>query len=145
VLTVDIDIGGTLTDGIFVDGEKIICAKVDTTPHDLTICLFDCLTQGATQLGYNDVDIFLEDVELIRWSTTITSNVLAELSGPRIGLLSSRGHEKDLYGKQPRSIVLDRILSEKDVIGLRSGASETEVMNSVRAHHAVAAGWRAEA
>jgi hypothetical protein len=46
VLTVDIDIGGTLTDGIFVDGEKIICAKVDTTPHDLTICLFDCLTQG---------------------------------------------------------------------------------------------------
>jgi hypothetical protein len=90
------------------------------------------------------VDIFLEDVELIRWSTTITSNVLAELSGPRIGLLSSRGHEKDLYGKQPRSIVLDRILSEKDVIGLRSGASETEVMNSVHAPHAVAAGWRAE-
>jgi N-methylhydantoinase A/oxoprolinase/acetone carboxylase beta subunit len=133
VQTVDIDIGGTLTDGIFVDGEKIVCAKVDTTPHDLTICLFDCLTQGASQLGYNDVDIFLEDVELIRWSTTITSNVLAELSGPRIGLLISRGHEKDLYGKQPRSIVLDRILSEKDVIGLESGASETEVMNSVRA------------
>jgi N-methylhydantoinase A len=133
VLTVDIDIGGTLTDGIFVDGEKIVCAKVDTTPHDLTICLFDCLTQGATQLGYNDVDIFLEDVELIRWSTTITSNVLAELSGPRIGLLISRGHEKDLYGKQPRSIVLDRILSEKDVIGLQGGASETEVMNAVRA------------
>jgi len=132
VLTVDIDIGGTLTDGIFVDGEKIVCAKVDTTPHDLTICLFDCLTQGASQLGYNDVDIFLEDVQLIRWSTTITSNVLAELRGPRIGLLISRGHEKDLYGKQPRSIVLDRILSERDVIGLENGASETEVMNSVR-------------
>lgn len=132
VLTVDIDIGGTLTDGIFVNGEKIVCAKVDTTPHDLTICLFDCLTQGATQLGYNDVDIFLEDVELIRWSTTITSNVLAELRGPRIGLLISRGHEKDLYGKTARSIVLDRILSDRDVIGFEDGASETEVMNSVR-------------
>ena len=106
MLTVDIDIGGTLTDGIFSDGRKVVCSKVDTTPHDLTICLFDCLTQGAAQLGYTDVDLFLENVELIRWSTTITSNVLAELRGPRIGLLISRGHEKDLYSKEPRSIVL---------------------------------------
>ena len=41
MLTVDIDIGGTLTDGIFTDGQSIVCAKVDTTPHDLTICLVD--------------------------------------------------------------------------------------------------------
>jgi N-methylhydantoinase A len=132
VLTVDIDIGGTLTDGIFVDGQNIVCAKVDTTPHDLTICLFDCLTQGATQLGYADVDLFLENVDLIRWSTTITSNVLAELRGPRIGLLITRGHEKDLYSKDKRSIVMDRILSERDVIGLDASASDAEVMNAVR-------------
>jgi N-methylhydantoinase A/oxoprolinase/acetone carboxylase beta subunit len=132
LLTVDIDIGGTLTDGIFVDGQKIVCAKVDTTPHDLTICLFDCLTQGATQLGYRDVDLFLEHVDLIRWSTTITSNVLAELRGPRIGLLTSRGHEKDLYGKDKRSVVMGRIVSERDVIGMDAGASDAEVMNAVR-------------
>jgi N-methylhydantoinase A/oxoprolinase/acetone carboxylase beta subunit len=132
LLTVDIDIGGTLTDGIFVDGQKIVCAKVDTTPHDLTICLFDCLTQGATQLGYMDVDLFLENVDLIRWSTTITSNVLAELRGPRIGLLVTRGHEKDLYGKDERSVVMGRILSERDVIGMDAGAPDAEVMNAVR-------------
>jgi N-methylhydantoinase A/oxoprolinase/acetone carboxylase beta subunit len=132
VLTVDIDIGGTLTDGIFVDGQNIVCAKVDTTQHDLTICLFDCLMQGATQLGYADVDHFLENVDLIRWSTTITSNVLAELSGPRIGLLVTRGHEKDLYSKEKRSVVLDRILFERDVIGMEAGASDAEVMNAVR-------------
>jgi N-methylhydantoinase A len=132
LLTVDIDIGGTLTDGIFVDGKNIVCAKVDTTPHDLTICLFDCLTQGATQLGYTDVVLFLEKVELIRWSTTITSNILAELNGPRIGLLITRGHERDLYSKQKRSVVLDRILSERDVIGIDSSASDAEVMNAVR-------------
>jgi N-methylhydantoinase A len=132
VLTVDIDVGGTLTDGIFIDGQKIVCAKVDTTPHDLTICLFDCLAQGATQLGYVDVDLFLENVDLIRWSTTITSNVLAELRGPRIGLLITRGHEKDLYSKDKRSVVMDRILSERDVIGMDAGASDAEVMNSVR-------------
>jgi N-methylhydantoinase A len=132
VLTADIDIGGTLTDGIFIDGTKLVCVKVDTTPHDLTVCLFDCLTQGASQLGYADVDALLENLELIRWSTTITSNVLAECSGPRIGLLISRGHEKDLYGNTPRSIVLDRILSEHDVIGIDEGTNDTGIMNGVR-------------
>lgn len=132
MLTADIDIGGTLTDGIFTAGQKLVCVKVDTTPHDLTVCLFECLGQGATQLGYADVDAFLENLELIRWSTTITSNVLAEFSGPRIGLLISLGHERDLYGKQTRSMVLDRILSERDVIGVDDATSETDVMNGVR-------------
>jgi N-methylhydantoinase A len=58
--SVDIDVGGTLTDGIFSDGRRLVCAKVDTTPHDLTLCLFDCLSQGAIQLGFADVSTFLE-------------------------------------------------------------------------------------
>lgn len=132
MLTADIDIGGTLTDGIFIADKNLVCVKVDTTPHDLTVCLFDCLTQGATQLGYADVGAFLENLELIRWSTTITSNVLAEFSGPRIGLLISRGHERDLYGSHARSMVLDRILSERDVIGVDEATSETDIMNGVR-------------
>lgn len=132
MLTADIDVGGTLTDGIFISGEKLVCVKVDTTPHDLTVCLFDCLTQGATQLGYADLDALLENLELIRWSTTITSNVLAERSGPRIGLLVSRGHEKDLYGTARRSMVLDQILAERDVRGIEESTSDTEIMNAVR-------------
>jgi N-methylhydantoinase A/oxoprolinase/acetone carboxylase beta subunit len=132
VLTADIDIGGTLTDGIFVDDKKLVCVKVDTTPHDLTVCLFECLSQGGTQLGYADLDAFLENLELIRWSTTITSNVLAEKRGPRIGLLVSRGHEKDLYGNEPHSVVLNKIISERDVIGVDENSSDTDIMNSVR-------------
>ena len=132
MLTADIDIGGTLTDGIFIDGEKLVSVKVDTTSHDLTVCLLDCLSQGAAHLGYADLDTFLEKLELIRWSTTITSNVLAERTGPRIGLLISRGHEKDLYGDQPQSIALNRIISERDVIAIDEASSETEVMNGVR-------------
>jgi len=132
VLTADIDIGGTLTDGIFTDGARLACVKVDTTPHDLTVCLFECLTQGASQLGYPDVDALLENLELIRWSTTITSNVLAECSGPRIGLLISKGHEKDLYGPDARSVMLKNILSERDVIGIDESSSDIEIMNGVR-------------
>ncbi len=132
MLTADIDIGGTLTDGIFIDGAKLVSVKVDTTSHDLTVCLLDCLTQGASQLGYQDLDTFLEKLELIRWSTTITSNVLAERTGPRIGLLISCGHEEDLYGNQAQSPALNRIISERDVIGIEEASSETEIMNGVR-------------
>jgi N-methylhydantoinase A len=132
VWTVDIDVGGTLTDGIFTNAQQIVCVKVDSTPHDLTVCLFDCLQQAADKLGFGSIVEFLENVELIRWSTTITSNVVAELHGPRIGLLVSKGHENDLYGSGP-SVVLNRLLSEKDVIGIDSSAGDTEIMNAARA------------
>jgi N-methylhydantoinase A/oxoprolinase/acetone carboxylase beta subunit len=132
VITIDIDVGGTLTDGIFIKDGGIFCVKVDTTPHDLTVCLFDCLTQGATQLGFADVDVFLECVDLIRWSTTITSNVLAEQRGPRLGLIISRGHESDFYGETQRSVLLDRLISEQNVIGVDAATSELEIMNAAR-------------
>ncbi len=95
--TADTDVGGTLTDGVFFDGQNIACVKADTTPHDLTVRLFDCLAQGANKLGFADAAEFLHHVHLIRWSTTITSNVLAERRGPRIGLIVSHGYDKNLY------------------------------------------------
>ena len=130
--TVDIDVGGTLTDALFTEADQIFCVKVDTTPHDLTVCLFDCLSQAAAKLNFPDTKEFLENVELIRWSTTITSNVLAESRGPRIGLLVSAGHQLDLYGPEPRSSVLNRLISEHDVIGLSPSADELEIMNAAR-------------
>jgi acetophenone carboxylase len=45
--TVDVDIGGTLTDGLVSDGERVWAVKLDTTPHDFTVCLFDCLREGG--------------------------------------------------------------------------------------------------
>ena len=129
---VDIDVGGTLTDGIFTNGEQVLSAKVDTTPHDLTVCLFDCLAQGAAKLGFADTLEFLEHVDLIRWSTTITSNVLAELRGPRIGLLVSKNHERDLYGAEPQSSILNRLLADKDIIGLNGAFDGAQVTNAAR-------------
>jgi acetophenone carboxylase len=130
--TVDIDVGGTLTDGLFTSGDDVVCVKVDTTPHDLTVCLLDCLNQAAEKAGFPDAVAYLEHVNLIRWSTTITSNVLAELRGPRIGLLVTQGHEQDLYGKDNRSSILGRLVSDRDVIGIPVSAQDTNVMNAAR-------------
>ena len=130
--TVDIDVGGTLTDGLFTSGDDFVCVKVDTTPHDLTVCLFDCLNQAAEKIGFLDAVAFLENVDLIRWSTTITSNVLAELRGPRIGLLVTKGHEQNLYGKDDRSAILGRLVNDRDIIGINGSAKDTDVMNAAR-------------
>ena len=129
--SVDIDVGGTLTDGIFSDGERAVSAKVDTTPHDLTLCLFDCLTQGGDRLGFADLSSFLEQVELLRWSTTITSNVVAELRGPKIGLIVSQGHEQDLYGKAAVSPIVNHIIAGNNIIGFQN-PDGVEILNTVR-------------
>ena len=62
VWSVDIDVGGTLTDGIFTSGDNVVCVKVDTTPHDLTVCLFDCLAEGAAKLDFASTAELLEQI-----------------------------------------------------------------------------------
>ncbi len=131
--TVDIDVGGTLTDGLFTDGTTVECVKVDSTPHDLTVCLVECLAQGAARLGFADAAAFVEHVELIRWSTTITSNVLAEGRGPRIGLLVAPGQEKNLYGREARSLALGRLVAEGDVEAVGDSADEPAIQKAAHA------------
>ena len=45
--TVDIDTGGTMTDGLVWDGETMITVKVDTTPHDLVVSFRELLSEAA--------------------------------------------------------------------------------------------------
>jgi N-methylhydantoinase A/oxoprolinase/acetone carboxylase beta subunit len=130
--SVDIDVGGTLTDGLFRDANRTVCTKVDSTPHDLTVCLFECLAQGGAQLGFPDLASFLEEVDLLRWSTTLTSNVLAELRGPKLGLLVTSGHEKDLYSSQQPNPILNRLVDPKNVIGI-DGMHDAAILGAVRA------------
>ncbi|MFL5657646.1 MAG: hydantoinase/oxoprolinase family protein [Ktedonobacteraceae bacterium] len=130
--TVDIDVGGTLTDGLFSDGKTAIPVKVDTTPHDLTVCFRDCLTEGARRFGFDDLTAFLNQVDLIRWSTTITSNALAQRSGPKLGLLVSEGHEHDLYAQDGSSRVLGTLIAPANVIGLSRPIEPKSVLLAVK-------------
>src|ERR1700730_9320113 len=81
MFTVDIDTGGTMTDALVSNGSEIRAFKVDTTPHDYTVSFRECLAEAARQFGYKGVPAFLDDVKLIRWSSTITSNVIGERRG----------------------------------------------------------------
>ena len=130
--TVDIDIGGTLTDGLFSDGTSVTPVKVDTTPHDFTVCFFECLKEGARQLGFPDLTDLLAHVAVIRWSATIATNIIAERKGPRIGLLVSEGTGEELYGAST-SAAVGRVIAAKNIVALRDGASDTETLTAIRA------------
>ena len=131
MFTVDIDTGGTMTDALVSDGALRHAFKVDTTPHDYTVSFLGCLQEAATHLKFASVDAFLTEVLLIRWSSTITTNVLAERRGSKVGLLVSKGQEEKLYGGS-RSPVVGELVAEAAIIGLPLKPSPADVLGAVK-------------
>lgn len=90
--SIDIDVGGTFTDFVLtLDGERII-AKCPTTPHDLSIGFVNAIEAGGEKVGLS-VEELLPKIDIIRYSTTVALNRLLQRQGPRIGLLTTEGHE----------------------------------------------------
>ena len=130
--TVDIDTGGTMTDGLVWDGTTMVTVKVDTTPHDLTVSFRELLGEAARQLGFgSDLGAFLDEVSLIRWSSTITSNTLGERKGAKLGLLVQPGSERSLYGDGP-SPAVGTLVAERNVVGVDADADGQGVLDAVR-------------
>lgn len=90
--TIDIDVGGTFTDLVLTWDDRRIAAKAPTTPYDLSVGFVDVLTDGAAQLGMT-IDELLPQIGMVRYSTTVAMNRLIERRGPRLGLLTTEGHE----------------------------------------------------
>lgn len=116
--TVDIDTGGTFTDGLFGDGTSSRRAKVDTTPHDLTISLFNCLYAGAVAFGLANVKDLLRGCDIVRWTNTIATNVVAERKGPRVGLFVTQGHERSLYSGNGESPAIGHVVGAENIVGV---------------------------
>lgn len=124
--TIDIDNGGTFTDGFFTGDGQIEWVKVDTTPHDLTVCFLKCIEEGAVKFGLT-VRQLLHQTEVIRFSTTHATNTLLQKSGPRLGLIVTRGYEENLYSSSARSPALDFIIPAGMVIGINEQAGKNDV------------------
>jgi N-methylhydantoinase A/acetophenone carboxylase len=117
-LTIDIDTGGTFTDGFFTSNGQMKKVKVDTTPHDLTVCFSNCIEEGARSFSLS-VPEMLRATEVVRFSSTIGSNTMITRSGPKVGLIVTRGFEETIYGEESgKSPLFDFILSPPMVIGI---------------------------
>jgi N-methylhydantoinase A len=95
--SIDIDTGGTFTDGFVRGNGKIELVKVPTTPHDLTICFTECIEEAARKLGYQSASQLLPQTDTVRLSTTIGTNALINASGPKLGLITTRGPGENAY------------------------------------------------
>jgi N-methylhydantoinase A len=125
--TIDIDNGGTFTDGFFTSDGRIEWVKVDTTPHDLTVCFLKCIEEGANKFGLT-VPQMLHETEVIRFSTTHATNTLIQKSGPRLGLIVTKGFEENLYTSgATKSPALDVIIPSEMVVGIDEQVGKNNV------------------
>lgn len=90
--TIDIDTGGTFTDGIVVRGQDARTVKVPTTPHDLTLCFAECIRAGARAFD-RSVEDLLAETGIVRFCNTIGTNTIIQRDGAKIGLLVTAGAE----------------------------------------------------
>jgi N-methylhydantoinase A len=117
--TIDIDTGGTFTDGFMTAGDRVELVKVDTTPHDLTVCLVDCIEEGAKRFGLITQE-FLARTSIIRYSTTVGTNALLQKQGPKLGLMVTEGFADTLYANPAKAIdVLADILQPGMKVALK--------------------------
>lgn len=120
--TIDIDVGGTFTDGFFTDGEQVRTTKVLTTPHDITECVVTSIQEGSVAFGI-DVRGLLRRTSVVRLSTTLGTNTIVQRRGPKIGLLVTKGAERQLYGGGPARLVPDFVKTEM-VVGVPENVND---------------------
>ena len=92
--TINIDTGGTFTDGFFTHRGRSLSVKVFTTPHDVTVGMFECVEEGAARLGIS-ISELLTDLQSFSFSSTMVTNALLERRGTAVGLLTSEGPERE--------------------------------------------------
>ena len=131
---VDIDTGGTMTDTLVSGGESPLLIKVESTPHDITESFRQSLEQAAEQLDYQNLKDFLDQVRFIRWTSTLTSNVLAQGKGPKLGLIVSPGAEENLYTSDiaDAKAVIPRLVRPEHIVALSEHADRIEIVGTVK-------------
>ncbi len=88
-----VDTGGTFTDFVFFDGNKVVIHKVLSTPSAPELAIL----QGVRELGLDS-----KDLRLVHGSTVATNAVL-EAKGVRTAYISNRGFADVLHiGRQAR-------------------------------------------
>jgi len=134
VNSIDIDVGGTFTDGVLKYADKQVMVKVPTTTYDLAVCFLNVIEAGAKELGVETGEL-VKSTDALRYSTTIAMNRLIERSGPRLGLITTEGFEDAIFigrgaqwidGKKPterKNIPLQRkpepLITRDLVVGIK--------------------------
>ncbi len=90
-LALGIDTGGTFTDGVIFDLDKKTVeakTKVETTRHNLTIAINNCLDNLVAALKENSgSQVDFGQIKMVSLSTTLATNAIVEGQGAEVGLI----------------------------------------------------------
>jgi N-methylhydantoinase A len=93
---IGIDTGGTFTDLVVVDAEgRSELFKTPSTPSEPPLAIRNGLALVAERLGKPEAAL-LAECDMIIHGTTVALNALLQLTGARVGLFCTRGHEDSL-------------------------------------------------
>ena len=89
---VGVDIGGTFTDCVAMDGEgNVTLGKALSTPQDFSIGAIDAVGDAAKNLGLNKESELLASTRFFFHACTVGDNTLISRSGAKAGLITTRG------------------------------------------------------
>ena len=82
-----VDVGGTFTDAVLVDGGRLITAKAPTTPQDQSRGVLDAVHAALEAAGGRSA----ADVMAFSHGMTVATNALLEGAGARTVLCAAEG------------------------------------------------------
>jgi N-methylhydantoinase A len=93
---IGIDVGGTFTDVVCIDGdESVNVVKTPTTPENQARGVLSGLQRIASREGMT-LREFLKNTEVIVHGTTVATNAMLEFKGAKTGLITTRGFRDDI-------------------------------------------------
>ncbi|MFL5901684.1 MAG: hydantoinase/oxoprolinase family protein [Solirubrobacterales bacterium] len=93
-----VDVGGTFTDAVLFDGERVHTAKLPTTPEDQSLAVIDAVAEVLRRAEASP-----REVESFAHGMTVGTNALLEEQGARTALVATRGFADLLeIGRQDR-------------------------------------------
>ncbi len=117
--SIDIDVGGTFTDLVLTLGGERAIVKAPTTPHDLSVGFLNAVEACAEQIG-SSIDELLPKIDIVRYSTTVALNRLLQRQGPRIGFITTEGHEDVIHIGRGGQWVDGKIISERRNLAMQN-------------------------
>ena len=94
---VGVDIGGTFTDCVVVDGAgHVTTAKAPSTPENFAEGMLQALRGAADQLGIALAEL-CQQTAVLSHGTTVGTNALVQKRGVKIGLITTKGHNDVLH------------------------------------------------
>jgi N-methylhydantoinase A len=115
---IGVDIGGTFTDCVVIDGagERTV-SKSLTTYDGFEGGVLTALAVAAEELGTDSEDLLRRTAMFVH-GTTVATNALLTRNGVRTGLITTRGHED--------SLIIGKVFSK------RAGLAERDIVHSSR-------------